>query len=124
VRDGDKGHLEGRGAARRARGVARSGLFVEVGSRYRLRRTERGSRSSGCGGSKKFSGVKAVDGVDLEILPGEVRMMAGENGAREYTSIKILSQVERPTEGEVGIPGERLTFYGPGYARSSGRAII
>lgn len=58
------------------------------------------------------------------MLPGEVRMMAEENGAREYTSIKILSQVERPTEGEVGIPGERLTFYGPGYARSSGRAII
>ena len=75
-------------------------------------------------GSKKFSGAKAVDGVDLEILPGEVRVMAGENGAGEYTSIKILSQVERPTEGEVGIPGERLTFYGPGYARSSGRAII
>jgi ribose transport system ATP-binding protein len=60
----------------------------------------------------------------IKILPGEVRMMAEENGAREYTSIKILSQVERPTEGEVGIPGERLTFYGPGYARSSGRAII
>src|SRR5215213_4386153 len=124
VRDGDKGHLEGWGAARRARGVARSGLFVEVGSRYRLRRTERGSRSSGCGDSKKFSGVKAVDGVDLKILPGEVRMMAGENGAGGYTSIKIFLQVERPTEGEVGIPGERVTFYGPGYARSSGRAII
>jgi len=60
----------------------------------------------------------------IKILPGEVRMMAEENGAREYTSIKILSQVERPTEGEVGIPGKRLTFYGPGYARSSGRAII
>jgi ABC-type sugar transport system ATPase subunit len=43
---------------------------------------------------------------------------------RRSTSIKILSQVERPTEGEVGIPGERVTFYGPGYAQSSGRAII
>ena len=65
-----------------------------------------------------------MDGVDLKILPGEVRMMAGENGAGEYTSIKIFLHVERPTEGEVGIPGERVTFYGPGYARSSGRAII
>ena len=62
--------------------------------------------------------------MDLEVLPGEVRVMAGENGAGEYTSIKIFLQVERPTEGEVGIPGERVTFYGPGYARSSGRAII
>jgi ribose transport system ATP-binding protein len=72
-----------------------------VGSRYRLRRTERGSRSSGCGGSKKFSVIKAVYGVDLEILPGEVRVVAGENGAGKCTLMKILSQVERPTEGEV-----------------------
>jgi ABC-type glutathione transport system ATPase component len=92
------------GGLHAARGVARSGLFGEVGSRYRLRRTERGSRSSGCGGSKKFSGVKAVDGVDLEIKPREVRMMAGENGAGEYTSIKIFLQVERPTEGRSGSP--------------------
>src|SRR5215218_5414189 len=112
VRDGDKGHLEGWGAARRARGVARSGLFVEVGSRYRLRRTERGSRSSSCDGSKKFSGVKAVDGVDLEIHPDEALMVAGENGVGKYTSM-ILSQVERPTEGEVEVPGESGTFYGP-----------
>lgn len=62
--------------------------------------------------------------MDLEILPGEVRMMAGENGAGEYTSIKIFLQVERPTEGEVGIPGERVTFYGSGYARFSGMAIV
>ncbi|MDQ3860870.1 MAG: ATP-binding cassette domain-containing protein [Actinomycetota bacterium] len=62
--------------------------------------------------------------MDLEVLPGEVRVMAGENGAGEYTSIKIFLQVERPTEGEVGIPGERVTFYGPGYAQSSGMAII
>jgi ribose transport system ATP-binding protein len=97
---------------------------VEVGSRYRLRRTERGSRSSGCEGSKKFSGVKAVDGVDLEILPGEVWVMAGENWTGKSTSIKILSQVERPMEGEVGIPGKRVTFHGPGYAQSSGMAIV
>ena len=62
--------------------------------------------------------------MDLEILPGEVRVMAGENWTGKSTSIKILSQVERPTEGEVGIPGERVTFYGSGYAQSSGRAII
>jgi len=112
VRDGDKGHLEGRGL-HAARGVARSGLFVEVGSRYRLRRTERGSRSSSCDGSKKFSGVKAVDGVDLEIHPDEVRVVAGENWTGKSTSIKILSQVERPMEGEVEVPGESGTFYGP-----------
>ena len=62
--------------------------------------------------------------MDLEILPGEVRVMAGENRASKSTSIKILSQVERLTEGEVGVPGERVTFYGPGYAQSSGMAMV
>ncbi|MDQ3737113.1 MAG: hypothetical protein M3318_06695 [Actinomycetota bacterium] len=42
--------------------------------------------------------------MDLKILPGEVRMMAGENGVGEYTSIKIFLQVERPTEGRSGSP--------------------
>jgi len=51
------------------------------------------------GVSKEFPGVKAVDEVDLEILPGEVHAVAGENGAGKSTLMKILSQVERPTEG-------------------------
>src|SRR3712207_964329 len=74
--------------------------------------------------SKEFPGVKAVDGVDLEILPGEVNAVAGENGAGKSTLMKILSQVERPTEGEVEISGEPVAFRGPGYAQSLGVAMV
>src|ERR687889_1845498 len=76
------------------------------------------------GVSKEFPGVKAVDGVDLEILPGEVHAVAGENGAGKSTLMKILSQVERPTEGEAEISGEPVAFRGPRYAQSLGVAMV
>ncbi len=74
--------------------------------------------------SKEFPGVKAVDGVNLEILPGEVHALAGENGAGKSTLMKILSQVERPTEGEVEISGGKVVFRGPGHAQSLGVAMV
>jgi len=76
------------------------------------------------GVSKEFPGVLAVDGVDLEIMPGEVHALAGENGAGKSTLMKLLSQVERPTEGEVEISGEPVAFHGPGYAQSLGVAMV
>jgi ribose transport system ATP-binding protein len=76
------------------------------------------------GVSKEFPGVLAVDGVDLEILPGEVHAVAGENGAGKSTLMKLLSQVERPTEGEIEISGDTVGFHGPGYAQSLGVAMV
>ena len=76
------------------------------------------------GVSKEFPGVKAVDGVEREVVPGEVHAVAGENGAGKSTLMKILSQVERPTEGEVKISGEPVAFRGPGYAQALGVAMV
>ncbi len=76
------------------------------------------------GVSKEFPGVLAVDGVDLEILPGEVHALAGENGAGKSTLMKILSQVERPNAGEVEISGDPVEFRGPGHAQALGVAMV
>jgi ribose transport system ATP-binding protein len=76
------------------------------------------------GVSKEFPGVLAVNGVDLEILPGEVHAVAGENGAGKSTLMKLLSQVERPTAGEMEISGETVSFRGPGHAQSLGVAMV
>ena len=76
------------------------------------------------GVSKEFPGVKAVDGVDIEILPGEVHAVVGENGAGKSTLMKILSQVERPSSGDVEISGERVEFHGPRYAQRLGVAMV
>jgi ribose transport system ATP-binding protein len=76
------------------------------------------------GVTKRFPGVLAVDGVDLEILPGEVHVVAGENGAGKSTLMKLLSQVERPDEGTVEIAGEPVAFHGPGHAQRLGVAMV
>jgi ABC-type sugar transport system ATPase subunit len=74
--------------------------------------------------SKEFPGVLAVDSVDLEIMPGEVHVVAGENGAGKSTLMKLLSQVERPSGGEIEISGERVEFHGPRYAQTLGVAMV
>lgn len=74
--------------------------------------------------SKEFPGVLAVDGINLEIMPGEVHVFAGENGAGKSTLMKILSQVERPSRGEVEISGETVVFHGPRHAQSLGVAMV
>ncbi len=74
--------------------------------------------------SKEFPGVLAVDSVDLDILPGEVHVVAGENGAGKSTLMKLLSQVERPSGGEVEISGETVQFHGPRYAQTLGVAMV
>ncbi len=76
------------------------------------------------GVSKEFPGVLAVDGVDLEIVPGEVHVVAGENGAGKSTLMKLLSQVERPSRGEIEISGSAVVFRGPGHAQSLGVAMV
>src|SRR4051812_21851350 len=73
---------------------------------------------------KEFPGVLAVDGVDLDILPGEVHVVAGENGAGKSTLMKLLSQVERPSEGEIEFSGEKMGFHGPRYAQALGVAMV
>ena len=58
--------------------------------------------------SKMFPGVRALDNVDFELLPGEVHGICGENGAGKSTLIKILSGAYRPDGGEIVFEGETL----------------
>src|SRR5215217_4467024 len=74
--------------------------------------------------SKEFPGVLAVDSVDLDILPGEIHVVAGENGAGKSTLMKLLSQVERPSGGEVEISGEPVEYHGPRHAQNLGVAMV
>lgn len=74
--------------------------------------------------SKRFPGVLAVDKVDLDILPGEVHVVAGENGAGKSTLMKLLSQVERSSSGEILISNQPVTFRGPRHAQSLGVAMV
>src|SRR5690349_4942039 len=61
------------------------------------------------GVSKLFPGVKALDDVDFDCIPGEVHALVGENGSGKSTMIKVASGVYVPDTGTVLIGGESLT---------------
>jgi inositol transport system ATP-binding protein len=57
---------------------------------------------------KEFPGVRALDGVDLQLRAGEVHALLGENGAGKSTLLKILSGALRASAGEVTLQGVAL----------------
>lgn len=57
---------------------------------------------------KKFGGVTALGGVDLDAYAGEVLAIVGDNGAGKSTLIKVLTGVYQPTEGEILLDGAPL----------------
>lgn len=54
--------------------------------------------------------ARAVDGVDLEIRPGEILALAGESGCGKTTLARTIMGLERPREGEVRFKGTPLQF--------------
>jgi ribose transport system ATP-binding protein len=73
---------------------------------------------------KQFPGVRALDGVDLEVRPGEVHCLLGQNGAGKSTLIKVLSGAHQPDHGEVRWRGEVVTLPTPVAAMRLGIAAI
>ncbi|MFC9972371.1 sugar ABC transporter ATP-binding protein [Spirillospora sp. NPDC127200] len=73
---------------------------------------------------KRFPGVRALDGVDLDVRPGEVHCLLGQNGAGKSTLIKVLAGAHRPDEGEITLGGEPFRPAGPTAAMRAGIATI
>ena len=73
---------------------------------------------------KDFPGVRALDGVDLDVAPGEIGALVGENGAGKSTLIKVLAGVHRADAGEVRFEGRPFAPAGPIAAQRSGIATI
>jgi len=55
---------------------------------------------------KSYGGVKAVDGVSIELFPGRIAALLGDNGAGKSTLLKILSGLVHPDHGELRFDGE------------------
>jgi ribose transport system ATP-binding protein len=74
--------------------------------------------------SKSFPGVKALDGVRFDLMPGEVHALMGENGAGKSTLMKILAGVYRKDSGEVLLDGKPVEIDSPAHAQSLAIGII
>lgn len=73
---------------------------------------------------KRFGGVTALDGVSLNVAPGEVHGLLGENGAGKSTLIRVLTGAIQPDEGEIRIDGIARRFAHPRDAQAAGIAAV
>jgi len=74
--------------------------------------------------TKTFPGVTALDQVTLELFPGEVTALVGENGAGKSTTVKVLTGIYRPDGGTIRIDGAPVTFRGVNDATDAGITAI
>ncbi len=73
---------------------------------------------------KVFPGVRALDGVNLEVVAGEVHALCGENGAGKSTLMKIISGAQPYTSGKIIMEGEEVVFHSTKDAERRGIAMI
>jgi len=73
---------------------------------------------------KEFPGVRALDGVDLDVRAGEVHCLLGQNGAGKSTLIRVLTGAHQPDAGTIRINGDEVLLNSPTAAIQRGIAAI
>lgn len=66
--------------------------------------------------SRNFGGLRAVDGVDFQLMPGEIRAVIGPNGAGKTTFVSLISGRIQPSSGMIVFDGADITTQ-PAYLR-------
>ncbi len=74
--------------------------------------------------TKTFPGVRALDGVDLDVEAGEVHCLLGQNGAGKSTLIKVLAGAHQPDGGRITWQGDTVRLPTPVAAMNLGIATI
>ncbi len=73
---------------------------------------------------KSFPGVKALNSVSFDLIPGEVHALVGENGAGKTTLMNVLGGVLQPDLGQILVDGKQETVTSPLVAQNLGIAFI
>ena len=74
--------------------------------------------------SKSFATIEVLRDVDLDLMPGEIHALLGENGAGKSTFAKILAGVHRPTQGTLQMGGVPVSVSSPIGAQKLGITLI
>ncbi|MFO1272666.1 MAG: ABC transporter ATP-binding protein [Rubrivivax sp.] len=74
--------------------------------------------------SKQYPAVRANDGVNLRVKPGEIHAVLGENGAGKSTMMKIIYGAVQPDEGQIRWNGQPVVVKSPAEARQLGISMV
>lgn len=73
---------------------------------------------------KTFGGLRALEGIDIALFPGEVVGLVGDNGAGKSTLVRCIAGVYVPDEGEIRIDGIPLSHHGPKRTAELGIEVV
>jgi simple sugar transport system ATP-binding protein/ribose transport system ATP-binding protein len=76
------------------------------------------------GGTKIYTGVKAIDGVDFDLRPGEIHAVLGENGAGKSTLCKAIAGAIQLSSGDYLLRGRKVSFSTPSDALKAGVVMV
>jgi ribose transport system ATP-binding protein len=74
--------------------------------------------------SKRFGQIVVLKNVSVSVSRGSIHAIVGHNGAGKSTLMKIALGAERPSEGEVRVAGQQLTYSRPAEARTLGLGMV
>ena len=74
--------------------------------------------------TKRFLGVRALDGVSLEVAAGSCHALCGENGAGKSTLGKVLAGIHAPDSGRLFVRGREVRFDSPRDAFAAGVGMV
>jgi ABC-type sugar transport system ATPase subunit len=68
--------------------------------------------------------VRALDGIDIAVRPGEVLGLLGDNGAGKSTLLKVMSGAHQPTNGTIAVHGTPVVFHSPSDSVRAGIQMV